>query len=175
MPNCKKCDSFFPNWKNIDGRLRNLGNRSFCLTCSPFKQHNTKDLCVPPIADQKFCHRCKTYKTVNQFYKRRAKIGFTPYCKSCHNDQALERQRRLKKECVDYLGGKCSKCGYNKCMAAIEFHHIDPTQKDFSISRNKSTSMNEVIKAELDKCIPLCRNCHAEEHYLAPVIGLEPI
>lgn len=35
---------------------------------------------------------------------------------------------------IDYKGGKCSVCGYNKCRAALEFHHTNPNEKDFGIS-----------------------------------------
>lgn len=57
----------------------------------------------------------------------------------------------------------CQICGYNKCMRALEFHHKDPTQKDFGISRQLNRNIDD-LKAEVDKCILLCSNCHAEEH-----------
>jgi hypothetical protein len=76
--------------------------------------------------------------------------------------RVTERRRNLKKQAINYLGGKCSICGYNKSVNALHFHHKDPTQKDFGIS--KSIKSWEKIKIELDKCILLCANCHAEEH-----------
>ncbi len=78
--------------------------------------------------------------------------------------RVAERRRNLKKQAIAYLGGKCEKCGYNKCAAAMHFHHTDPTQKDFGIASNGNTRSWEAIKTELDKCILLCSNCHAEEH-----------
>ena len=71
------------------------------------------------------------------------------------------RQRR-KVELVEYKGGCCMLCGYKKCTRALTFHHLDPTKKDFTIS-GKSWSA-EKLKAEADKCILLCANCHIEEH-----------
>ncbi len=56
-------------------------------------------------------------------------------------------------------------CGYNKCLSALEFHHIDPLKKDFNISQFRTTSF-ESIKKELDKCDLLCANCHREIHYI---------
>ncbi len=73
-----------------------------------------------------------------------------------------ERRLKLKKEYVEYKGRKCKSCGYNKCLAALEFHHKNPKDKKFSISKYKYKLSN--IKKELDKCDLLCRNCHAEEH-----------
>jgi len=59
-------------------------------------------------------------------------------------------------------GGKCEKCGYNKCITALEFHHLDPSEKDFTIS-NDHFKLQEAID-ESKKCILLCANCHRELH-----------
>lgn len=71
-------------------------------------------------------------------------------------------RQRLKKKAVEYMGGCCSKCNYNKCLAALHFHHLDPDEKDFQIS-SKSISWEKLV-VELNKCVLLCANCHAEEH-----------
>lgn len=60
-------------------------------------------------------------------------------------------------------GGKCEKCGYDKCQRALEFHHLDPNVKDFGISSILTKSFASLVE-ESDKCILLCSNCHAEEH-----------
>ncbi len=72
-------------------------------------------------------------------------------------------QNRLarKRKAVDYLGGKCSKCGYKKCLAVLDFHHRDPKTKAFNVSWGILYSW-ERVKAELDKCDLLCKNCHYE-------------
>lgn len=110
------------------------------------------------------CPRCHTIKPFSEFYQRRGKPGSSVYCKPCHISQALERQRALKAECVIYKGGKCVSCGYNKCNAALEFHHLDPSQKEFSMNHQKGTTFNDKIRKELDKCSLLCSNCHREVH-----------
>lgn len=76
----------------------------------------------------------------------------------------LKVRREKKKALVDFLGGKCIKCGYNKCIAALEFHHRDPSEKDFEMCTNIHHPL-EVLKEEVKKCDLLCRNCHAEEHF----------
>lgn len=74
-------------------------------------------------------------------------------------------RKNLKRRAVDYLGSSCKVCGYNKCLAALEFHHLDPKEKDFQISdvyRNPRKWEDVVI--ELNKCILVCANCHREIH-----------
>jgi hypothetical protein len=88
-------------------------------------------------------------------------MGF--YCKVCWINIRKDKFRDNKKQAVEYLGGCCEKCGYSKCMAAMEFHHKDPTQKEFSISKHRGVGI-EKIKPELDKCMLLCANCHRETH-----------
>lgn len=63
----------------------------------------------------------------------------------------------------DYKGSKCVRCGYDKCKSALHFHHLVPSTKDFQISGNWGLSWDKV-KSELDKCILVCANCHAEIH-----------
>lgn len=85
-------------------------------------------------------------------------------CKKCRQDAVTKRRRKLKVDAIAYLGGKCSICGYDRCIAALEFHHKDPAQKDFAISGGGVTRSWNKIKEELDKCILLCSNCHREIH-----------
>lgn len=59
-------------------------------------------------------------------------------------------------------GGKCLRCGYNKCLSALEFHHKDPSKKDFGIS-DDSIKLKEAVE-EIKKCILICSNCHRELH-----------
>lgn len=73
-------------------------------------------------------------------------------------------RQKIKQKLVDYKGGKCEICGYNKCISALEFHHLDPNEKDFSISNSKVLSFDK-CKSEVDKCILVCANCHREIHY----------
>ena len=65
---------------------------------------------------------------------------------------------------IEYKGGVCERCGYNRCIEALEFHHTDSKGKDFSISEKGYTRSWTMVKKELDKCILLCANCHREIH-----------
>lgn len=74
------------------------------------------------------------------------------------------RRKEIKESLINYKGGKCEKCGYDKCIKALQFHHIDPNKKDFTISKNIKSLKFEDVKKEVDKCILVCANCHAEIH-----------
>ena len=79
--------------------------------------------------------------------------------------KAVQRRReKVRAMAVEYKGGRCQVCGYDKCIEALEFHHLDPTQKDFGISHKGYTRSWEKVKEEVDKCILLCANCHREFH-----------
>lgn len=82
-------------------------------------------------------------------------------CKQCRTDAVAKRRRKLKVKAVEYLGGKCIKCGYSKSIWALDFHHR--SDKDLHIGDGNTRSFDK-IRAELDKCDLLCSNCHRELH-----------
>ena len=82
-------------------------------------------------------------------------------CRPCRVDAVDKRRKKVKQKSVDLLGGKCELCGYNKYLGALEFHHKDPSQKDFNVTSSLSWSKIEV---EVMKCSLLRANCHREEH-----------
>lgn len=91
-------------------------------------------------------------------------------CKKCNVEAVSERRRKLKRMALDYKGNCCKLCGYNKSVSALQFHHLDPSQKDFGIADKGNTMGWEKMKIELDKCVLLCANCHAEVHEGTTVI-----
>ena len=111
----------------------------------------------------KLCPKCNTSKPKSEFYKSKKSSS---YCKSCIVKSNLERQRNTKSLAVEYKGGKCSICGYSKSMAALEFHHINPNEKDKDYF-NMRGGLSPNLKTELDKCVLLCANCHREIHHLS--------
>jgi 5-methylcytosine-specific restriction endonuclease McrA len=85
-------------------------------------------------------------------------------CKKCASEAVQKRREKTKELLVEYKGGKCEICGYDKCVEALEFHHINPDEKDFGIGHKGYTRSFERNKAEVDKCILVCANCHREIH-----------
>lgn len=83
-------------------------------------------------------------------------------CLQCRSEAVARRRRKVKKILVAEAGGRCAICGYDRCMAALSFHHIDPTQKAFQVSHNGVTRSLARARAEAQKCILLCSNCHME-------------
>lgn len=75
-----------------------------------------------------------------------------------------KRRKKVKQLLVEYKGGKCSLCSYNKCLGALQFHHKDPIKKSFGLSVKGLTRGIDKLKEEADKCVLLCANCHAETH-----------
>lgn len=75
-----------------------------------------------------------------------------------------KRRKKIKELAIEYKGGCCEKCGYNKYNEVLEFHHLDPTKKDFGIASDGHCKSWEKVKKELDKCIMVCANCHREIH-----------
>ena len=109
----------------------------------------------------KFCEREYDYD---------AKAGHTKtQCNSC---MVNRRRAGMKAKCIEYKGGRCILCGYDKCERALVFHHRDPTTKKFQICSGHSRSWDSV-KAELEKCDLLCANCHAEQHSKEDVYNLD--
>lgn len=153
---CKKCGTEFPRWVWIDGKRRSLQNRKFCLTCSPYKKHNTKDLTKPPRKGIRMtCESCgRVFVYVSSKGHRVGK------CNSCCQ---RERAKNFKKRAVELLGGKCVICGYSKSMAAFVFHHVDPSTKLFGVGSTYNVSWKR-FEAEARKCVLLCANCHRELH-----------
>ena len=114
----------------------------------------------------KQCKICgKDFEPMNLGWTRR-------YCYECsphededcnHADAVTVKRRAIKRMLVNYKGGKCAKCGYDKCLRALQFHHLDLDKKDFGVSAILTRNISS-LKEEVDKCILLCSNCHAEEH-----------
>jgi len=138
---CEKCKAVFPLKIVVDGKKRNLKNRKFCFTCSPFGKHNTR---VNPLSND----------SEREFVaKEKARLG------------TQDRRRKVKWRLVEYKGGKCIRCGYKKKVAAaFSFHHRNPAIKKFALSRAMFGKAWHELKDEVDKCDLLCVRCHAEVH-----------
>jgi len=111
-------------------------------------------------AKKYICRHCK--EETDDFYSSDIKKSVY-ICKKCKAKQNKILRDNIKRKCVEYKGGKCFVCGYNKFQGSLDFHHVNPKDKDFGIATVKCNSF-ESLKQELDKCVLLCKNCHCEVH-----------
>lgn len=127
-----------------NGKMRSLYRRRFCLRCSPFGIHNTSK--VPPgtLIPEEL-----------REYRRRRRNAKT------HRSQKARRRRR-KAQLIATRGGCCIDCAYSACVTALEFHHRDPSTKEFGIG-DFSGSLQRLV-AEAKKCDLLCASCHRIRH-----------
>lgn len=152
MPVCTICTNYFKSRLRVGDTIYNLYKRKHCLTCVPFRTRR-----YPASTHKRTCSSCNrlyVYKSVSV----RGKRGTAHKCTTC-----ISRDRRTatKQRAILLLGGECALCGYSKCSRALSFHHTDPTTKKFSISSRHNAAWRTIAQ-ELQKCILLCANCHAE-------------
>lgn len=82
-----------------------------------------------------------------------------------NSDRVKSFRVRMKERIVNSMGGKCCVCGYNKCNNALALHHLNPSEKEFSISKIRANFVSwEKVVSELKKCVLVCHNCHSEIH-----------
>lgn len=83
-------------------------------------------------------------------------------CRKCRHEAVSKWRRRAKLRLIEAAGGHCVLCGYDRHPGALHFHHLDPTQKRYTLSRAGHTRNFAEAVAEARKCVLLCANCHAE-------------
>lgn len=178
---CKKCNTeqelsnfqFYPS--NHPTRANKI--KFPCKSCrAEYQKNYTLHGCNYILPKTKICVECKVEKEIINFpiNGKDKKTGFAYprcRCRSCDNLEMVYRGKLYKLKAVNYLGGKCSICGYCKNINALDFHHLDPTKKDISIADLRKVNTEDMHK-ELNKCILLCSNCHREEHSKQHLINL---
>lgn len=167
---CLKCNEKIPLNIVINGKQRNLQNRKYCLKCSPFNVHNTKQLHCEVLEGKGLFKRYESMSVEEKL----------EYNKKIYNYQRIKRFE-LKQELIKLKGGCCQSCGYNRNFAALSFHHLNPDTKLFEIdARSLISKSKELILTEVSKCKLLCMNCHQELHHpsfnntMVVPVGLEP-
>lgn len=116
----------------------------YCVICGNKLNGSQQKFCSASCKQKDFYHNHKNNSSFAQFL----------------------RSAKRKLELVEYKGGKCERCGYNKNISALEFHHINSSEKKFNIDGRllANKKMEELID-EANKCMLLCSNCHKEVHH----------
>ena len=93
-------------------------------------------------------------------------------CPRCAAEAVSERRRAVKRILVEEAGGRCARCGYDRCAAALHFHHLQPARKAFSLGGGGTVRALSRLRSEARKCVLLCANCHAE---IEAGVGFAPV
>ncbi len=102
--------------------------------------------------------RCRHHGTTDFFLEGRGYYR----CVKCRSDAVSRRRRKVKEILVHEAGGCCAICGYHRCLGALEFHHLDPSQKRLEVNAKGVSLALDTLRAEAAKCVLLCANCHVE-------------
>ena len=152
---CSTCDKTQP-LKNFPMRYPR-GKRNYtqwrCTQCEIEKrferERNNRTIC--------------TYCGVKLTDDNWSKWSGASRCLKCYNEYKITRKYAHKDRAIEYLGGKCSNCDGVFPRVVYDFHHLDPTQKEFKVNQIVQRHWKG-LKIELDKCTLLCANCHRIEH-----------
>ena len=123
--------------------------------------------------DFKKCVKCEKEQEICNFFLKKNELRYSSWCKSCLYQRQKQRWVDRKKKAVHLLGSKCSNCGYDKNYAAMDFHHVNPKNKEADWKSLRLKKWESVIK-ELQKCVLLCKNCHVELHNPDAELGNVP-
>lgn len=140
------CGNSIPCNMRIDGKVRNLSNRTKCLSCLPFQ----------PNKPRKTLEERKTYnafKNMRWYNSEKKRTGKDP----------INLRRIIRKSLiVRLLGGCCLLCGYDKCSRNLAFHHVHDKRRELSCTDFQCSL--ETLEPEIKKCVLICNNCHGEVH-----------
>lgn len=146
-------------------------------------KHTTDPASFPRFV-VKVCKDCKEEKPCgwsSTFSQGSGKPLYKARCNDCQNKylrtirrgekhKAYRRKARAKHVAerkalgLSRLGGKCQKCGYSRCVAALTFHHPNDDKESTGVCAFYEGPLKKFL-AEVDKCQLLCFNCHMEEHW----------
>ncbi len=91
-------------------------------------------------------------------------------CLKCRSEAVIRWRRNAKLRLVEEAGGRCALCGYDEFPGALQFHHLDPSQKTFGLAMRGLTRSFNDLREEAAKCVLLCANCHAKVEWGSPTI-----
>ena len=166
---CERCDAeFFIDWRKDTRRTPCRFCSKVCSNSREQTAHTINkikrsliDYFVEIGRQRPVCRQCGKFV--------RGKNKDSLLCRGCSPKKGTalsvrDHRLRKKRKLIEYKGGKCCICGYNKYDGALDFHHVDPEKKEFAIAQRLINISWEKVVKEIDKCILLCANCHREFH-----------
>ena len=158
MKQCGDCNQ----WKPISDYKKSRNHlTSRCIPCLKIYAANYRKRPEVKEASSKYHKEYikvdKNREDKNAYLREYRKLEKTKIVRNASRRAWMANE---KQKAVDYKGGCCVICGYKKCIAALEFHHLNPLEKEIT----KDYQRFEDKKNELDKCILVCNRCHREIH-----------
>lgn len=182
---CPSCQERRKRYRKRMWIVKNQGNK--CKNCGwsgcyrAFNFHHTDDKNINLTGRKSYkqlyeeaqkcellcasCHKASHCKNNNNFCPTHTP-EITCNCESTHSGSCkVQRLRwRRKKKLIENFGGECENCGYDNCYSSLEFHHINPKEKEFKLDMSNMTKTLEELKIEASKCRLICSTCHEREH-----------
>ncbi len=114
---------------------------------------------IPPDGRVKLLYRCKCGETDRtKFYGHKRSI-----CGKCHGQYTIKKGQEKRSKALEFLGGRCKRCGYDEFGCSLDVHHLDPSKKDPNFGSMRGWGWKRIEK-EIKNCILLCKNCHGAVH-----------
>ncbi len=130
-----------------------------------FMKQYRKTILGVEVDTLKTCNTCKKELPLDSFYtaghSRNGKRLYRAHCRQCIATNEATKKYEIVLKILGYYS--CKVCGYDRCKAALDFHHLDPDKKEYKISDLRH-SEKHILMEELLKCIIVCANCHREIH-----------
>lgn len=130
------------------------------------KKHKLSTKTNRTVGNIRICTKCEIPKSLNEFYSKGDNGHGSSMCKICFSKYQINRWIQKKIDAIIYKGSKCKDCNIsypNEPYVIFDFHHLDPSIKEFGWGDLKKRDPL-ITKKELDKCILLCSNCHRKRH-----------
>jgi hypothetical protein len=103
------------------------------------------------------------YKNHEKELARRKEVRSTPEYKEYMRGYARQHYLKRKARLDELKTGGCSICGYNEHPSCLDFHHLDPSKKEWYSMQLMNRNF-DVAKEEIAKCVLVCANCHRLIH-----------
>ena len=143
---CSKCKEEKPKQAFHNNKRRHNGKSAYCISCDKERKKAYLQTEKGREASRK---RQEKHRQNNPESVKKATI----------------RNRKKKQDLVDnYKSTGCCICGYNRCLQALDLHHMNPLVKEDTVSNLIFSSGIERLEEEVKKCVVLCANCHREHH-----------
>jgi hypothetical protein len=158
---CILCGTGFVKVKGNAGK-----DKKFCsATCWGLFQREQTMLRHGP--DMRWCSYHQRAEPKEQFTpKYRNERRGISYCREGMRKDQNQRTQNKKQALVVMFGESCSVCGYSRCIAALDFHHPDPSIKEIGWGTLRHKAIKEIAAIlTKEQCVLMCSNCHREFHW----------